>query len=152
MNDPIIVIGLRRKRDEISGVVAGYEKKISEARADLAHVVAALRLFEATGEASELPPYIDLNRLLKRGETTEICMRALTDEGPLDTRELTQRVMKAKGFDLADKVMAQSIALRIVQTLRMRVHNGKLDKPAMRKGVCLWQIPTKRRNGDLLSH
>jgi hypothetical protein len=143
MADPIVVMGLRRKRDQISGIIAGYERKIKEARADLAHVTAALRLFEVTGEASELPPYIDLNRLLKRGETTAICMRALADEGPLDTRELTQRVMKAKGLDLADKVMAQSIALRIVQTLRMRAHNGKLDKATMRKGVCLWQVPKR---------
>ena len=143
MADPIVVMGLRRKRDQISGIIAGYERKIKEARADLAHVTAALRLFEVTGEASELPPYIDLNRLLKRGETTAICMRALADEGPLDTRELTQRVMRAKGLDPADKVMGQSIALRIVQTLRMRAHNGKLDKATMRKGVCLWRVPGK---------
>ena len=143
MGEPIIVIGLRRKRDQISGVIAEYERKIKDARADLAHVAAALRLFEVTGEASELPPYIDLNRLLKRGETTAICMKALADEGPLDTRELSERVMRAKGLPVADKVMAKSIALRIVQTLRMRAHNGKLDKPAMRKGVCLWRVPGK---------
>jgi hypothetical protein len=140
MSEPIVVLGLRRKRDQISGVIAEYERKIKDARADLAHVAAALRLFEVTGEAGELPPYIDLNRLLKRGETTSICMRALNDEGPLDTRELTARVMKAKGLNESDRVMAKSIALRIVQTLRMRVHNGKLDKPMMRKGVCLWKV------------
>jgi hypothetical protein len=145
MSEPIVVIGLRRKRDEISGIIAGYERKIKDARADLTHITAALRLFEVTGEASELPPYIDLNRLLKRGETTAICMKALANDGPLDTRELTTRVMQAKGLSVEDKVMAKSIALRIVQTLRMRVHNGKLDKPAMRKGVCLWNVPPARK-------
>jgi len=144
MADPIIVLGLRRKRDQISGIIAGYERKIKEARVDLAHITAALRLFEATGDASELPPYVDLNRLLKRGETTAICMAALAKEGALDTRELAVRVMCAKGMNTADKVLAQSIALRIVQTLRMRVHNGKLDKPTMRKGVCLWRIPPSK--------
>ncbi len=136
-------MGLRRKRDQISGVIAQYERKIKDARADLAHVTAALRLFEVTGEAGELPPYIDLNRLLKRGETTALCMKALEDEGPLDTRELTARVMKAKGLDPDDKVMAKSISLRIVQTLRMRAHNGKIDKATMRRGVCLWKVPLK---------
>lgn len=144
MAEPIVVLGLRRKRNQISGVIAEYERKIKEARLDLAHVNAALRLFEATGEASELPPYVDLNRLLRRGETTAICMDALTKEGPLDTRELAIRVMRAKGLNTADKVLAQSIALRIVQTLRMRAHNGKLDKPTMRKGVCLWRLPTAK--------
>src|ERR1700684_463497 len=102
MSEPIVVLGLRRKRDEISGVIAEYERKIKEARADLAHVTAALRLFEVTGEASELPPYIDLNRLLKRGETTAICMDALAQEGPLDTRALAARVMRAKGLNEGD--------------------------------------------------
>lgn len=144
MADPIIVMGLRRKRDQISGIIAGYERKIKDARVDLGHINAALRLFEVTGEASELPPYVDLNRLLKRGETTAICMNALASEGPLDTRELTLRVMRAKGLNQTDRVMAKSISLRIVQTLRMRVHNGKLDKPTMRKGVCLWSVPVRK--------
>lgn len=137
-------MGLRRKRDQISGIIAGYERKIKDARVDLGHINAALRLFEVTGEASELPPYVDLNRLLKRGETTAICMNALASEGPLDTRELTLRVMRAKGLNQTDRVMAKSISLRIVQTLRMRVHNGKLDKPTMRKGVCLWSVPVRK--------
>lgn len=136
-----MVMALKRKRNEISGVIAHHEKKIKEARTDLAHINAALRLFAATGEASEMPPYVDLNRMLKRGETTAICMNALAVEGPLDTRELTVRVMRAKGFPETDKVMAQSIALRIVQTLRMRARRGKVDGSEKRKGVCLWRIP-----------
>jgi hypothetical protein len=102
MSDHIAVLALRRKCDQISSIIAKYERKIKEARADLAHVTAALRLFEVTSNAQELPPNIDLDRLFKRGETTAICMKAHVDEKPLDTRELT---------------------------LRMRVHNGKLDKP-----------------------
>jgi hypothetical protein len=141
MGDPIAVLALRRKRDQISGVIAGYEKKIKDAQADLAHVVASLRLFELTGDPSEFPPYIDLNRLLRRGETTKICMAVLAAEGPLDTRELAQRVMRAKGLNAGDKVLAQSISLRIVQTLRMKARKGgALDGSVKRKGVCLWQL------------
>ncbi|MCE9650248.1 MAG: hypothetical protein K8R18_11565 [Parvibaculum sp.] len=141
MTEPIAVLALRRKRDQISGVIAEYERKIKDAQADLAHVVASLRLFELTGDPSEFPSYIDLNRLLRRGETTRICIAALEAEGPLDTRELTQRVMRAKGLNETDKVLAQSIALRIVQTLRMKARRGgKLDGSVRRKGVCVWQI------------
>src|SRR5665213_2534701 len=141
MGEPIVIMSLRRKRDLISGIIAGYERKIKEARVDLGHMNAALRLFEVTGEASELPPYVDLNRLLKRGETTAICMAALAKEGPLDTRELTARVMQAKGLNASDKVLGQSIALRVVQTLRMRARRGKVDGSERRKAVCLWRIP-----------
>lgn len=141
MGEPITVLALRRKRDEISGVIAEYEQKIKDAQADLSHVVASLRLFELTGDPSEFPAYIDLNRLLRRGETTRLCIESLEREGPLDTRELAQRIMAVKGLNETDKVLGQSIALRIVQTLRLKARkNGKLDGSQRRKGVTLWQM------------
>lgn len=145
MGEPIVILALRRKRDRIEGVIANYERKIKEAQADLAHIVASLRLFELSGDPSEFPAYIDLNRILRRGETTRLCMAALKTEGPLDTRELAQRVMKAKGLNETDKVLAQSIAFRIVQTLRMKARRGGvLDGSVRRKGVCLWELQTDR--------
>ena len=45
MGEPIVILALRRKRDRIESAVAGYERKIKEAQADLAHVTASLRLF-----------------------------------------------------------------------------------------------------------
>ena len=138
MGDPIAVLALRKRRDHISGVIAEYERKIKEAQHDLIHVVASLRLFELTGDPSEFPAYIDLNRLLRRGETTKICLAALAAEGPLDTRELAQRVMKAKGLNATDKVLGQAIALRIVQTLRLK--RTKVNGKERRKGVSLWRL------------
>jgi hypothetical protein len=96
MGEPIAVLALRRKRDQISGTISRYERLLREAEHDLAHISASLRLFEATGEAADLPPYVDLNRALRRGETTKICMDALAKEGPLDTRQLALRVTGKK--------------------------------------------------------
>jgi hypothetical protein len=101
MTGPVVILSLRKKRDRICGVIAQYEQKIRDAQIDLAHVNASLRLFELTGDPSEFPPYIDLNRLLRRGETTRLCLEALRAEGPLDTRQLTQRIMKVKGLNCA---------------------------------------------------
>jgi hypothetical protein len=141
MGEPIVILALRKKRDKIEGAIAGYERKIKEAQADLAHVTASLRLFELSGDPSQFPAYIDLNRILRRGETTRLCMDALRVEGPLDTRQLTQRVMAAKGLNSDDKVLAQAISLRIVQTLRVkRLRGGPLDGSERRKGVCIWRL------------
>ena len=66
------------------------------------------------------------NRLSRRGKSASLVQPrrkirpALKAEGPLDTRQLTQRIMTAKGLDASDTVLAQAIALRIVQTLRVR--------------------------------
>jgi hypothetical protein len=145
MGEPIVILALRRKRDRIEGAIANYERKIKEAQADLSHVTASLRLFELSGDPSEFPAYIDLNRILRRGEITHICMAALRAEGPLDTRELTSRVMAAKGLNRDDRVLAQAIALRIVQTLRMKARRGGiLDGSERRKGVCVWRLSPVR--------
>src|SRR5262245_21828423 len=117
---PLSVFMLRRKRNEIRDTIAAYEAKLREARADLAHVLAALRLFEVTDAPGDILPYVDLNRVFYRGERTKFCLEALKAEGPLDTRQLTERLMTAKGLDAGDKVLFQAIALRIVQTLRVR--------------------------------
>jgi hypothetical protein len=146
MGEPIAVLALRRKRDLISGTIAHYERLLREAQHDLAHVNAALRLFEATGEAADLPPYVDLNRVLRRGETTKICMDAIAAEGPLDTRQLALRVIRAKGLSESDKVLAQTIALRVVQTLRMRARRGKVESVTRTKGVCIWRINSLNQN------
>jgi hypothetical protein len=147
MGEPIVILALRHKRDRIEAAIAGYERKIKEAQADLAHVTASLRLFELSGDPSEFPAYIDLNRIFRRGETTRLCMEALTAEGPLDTRQLTVRVMATKGLNSDDKVLAQAIALRITQSLRVKaLRGGPLDETERRKGVCVWKL---RGNGAL---
>ena len=139
--EPLSVTMLRAKRDRIRDTIAAYERKLRLAQTDLAHVNATLRLFAATGEPEDFPPYMDLTRVFRRGETTAICIAALEREGPLDTRELAIRVMRAKRLDINDKVLAQSVALRIVQTLRVKARRaGPLDGSARRKGVCLWQL------------
>jgi len=141
MGEPIVILALRRKRDRIEGAIANYERKIKEAQADLAHVTASLRLFELSGDPSEFPSYIDLNRIFRRGETTRLCMEFLKAEGPLDTRQLTARVMGTKGLNSDDKVLFQAIALRITQSLRVKaLRGGPLDGAERRKGVCVWRL------------
>jgi hypothetical protein len=149
---PLSVFMLRRKRNEIRDAIANYELKLKEARADLASVLSTLRLFEASGEPADFAPYFDLNRVFRRGETTELCMAALAAEGPLDTRQLTERVMKAKGLNHDDKVMAQAIALRVVQTLRIRAKRRKgIDGTLRRRGVCVWRLTSEGGAANNLS-
>jgi hypothetical protein len=143
MAEPLSISMLRRKSEQIRDTIALYEKKLREAQSDLAHVNATLRLFAASGEAFDYPPYVDLNRVFKRGETTAICLEALKNEGALDTRELTDRVMTAKGFNRDDKALWNTISLRVCQTLRTHAKRGKIDGTERRKGLCVWRLPEK---------
>ena len=150
MGEPIAVLALRRKRDQISGTITHYKRLLREAQHDLAHINASLRLFEAAGEADDLPPYVDLNRVLRRGETTLICMQALAKEGPLDTRQLALQVIRAKGLSESDKVLAQTVALRVVQTLRMPARRNKVESVTRTEGICVWRLPAASNQRTLL--
>ena len=57
------VTTLRFKRDEIIHSIRLYERQLEQARADLAHVTAAIRIFEATGDRKEMGRYVDTQRL-----------------------------------------------------------------------------------------
>ena len=90
------VTTLRSKRAEIIAAIANYEKKLAQARADLAHITAAIAIFEASGDFEEIPPYVDIHRCFKRGEAIALCKEALAAHDPLNTRQLALKVMAAK--------------------------------------------------------
>lgn len=135
------LVVLRNKRDEIERAIAAYEKKIEAAKLDLAHVNATLRMFEAPEGRTEFPVYVDTLRLFKRGEIVTICKKALAEEGPLDTRELAVRVIRAKGLDEGDSVLRTSVAYRIVQAMRLQWKRGKVESPEKQGGVRVWRVP-----------
>lgn len=141
MAEPQVLSTLRRKRSEVEGFIAKLEKQIDTAKRDLSAINATIRIFEVNGEPREFPAYVEIHRLFKRGEMTAICRAALSEEGPLDTRELALRVIRAKGLDEGDKALRQTIALRIVQALRLQHQRGALIGGEKRQGVCLWAIP-----------
>jgi hypothetical protein len=62
------VTTLRYKRAEIEKSVSDYEKPLEQAHSDLAHINAAISIFEASGDPKGFPAYVDIHRLFKRGE------------------------------------------------------------------------------------
>jgi len=135
------VATLTRKREEITAAIANYEKRLTQARADLAHINAAITIFEASGGREQFAPYVDVHRLLARGEAITICKAAL-EHGPLNTRQLALKVMEAKGLDVTDKVLAKSIAARLIHALRQQHARGKIDGSEKHLGARVWRLPS----------
>jgi hypothetical protein len=134
------VTTLRRKRDEISRSIRLYEKQLAQARSDLAHVTAAIRIFEASSKPADMARYVDTYRLFKRGEPWAICAAALA-KGPHDTRELALAMMGAKGMNTADTVLAKGLTNRLIHSLRMQEQRGRVRRDGKRKGVSVWRLP-----------
>lgn len=133
------VTTLRMKRDEIVASIRLYERQLEQARADLAHINASIRIFEASGNTKDMPRYVDVHRLFKRGETIALCRESLAS-GPKTTRELALHVMKAKGLDTGDKVLAKGIGSRLIHALRMQATRGRLTFSGKRHGVSVWRL------------
>ena len=64
MADPVVIQMLKQKRAEISGFIAAYLAKIAQAKHDLAHINASIRLFE--GGQSECAQYIVSHGFLRK--------------------------------------------------------------------------------------
>ena len=133
------VTTLRSKKAEILASIAQYEKRIAQARADLSHVNACIALFEATGEPGGLAPYVDTHRMFARGELMRLCKDSLAS-GPKTTKELALHVMAAKGLDTGDKVLARSMAMRLIHALRMQWRRGLIDGDGKVKGARVWGL------------
>lgn len=140
MADPQIVNTLRNKRNDIERAIKAYEKQIADARADLSHINATLRLFEVGGERTQFPVHMGLARMFKRGELFGLCRAALeaAPEG-LDTRELAISVIEAKRLDATDKVLRQAVAYSIVNVMRRQAGRGTVIAGEKRKGVRMWR-------------
>ena len=81
MADAPMIATLHKKRNEIENAITHYAKKLDEARLDLAHINATLRLFETQDERADLPVYVDTRRLFPYGAIVTISKKALRKRG-----------------------------------------------------------------------
>ena len=133
------VTTLRAKRDEIVRSVERYERLLGQARADLAHIEAAIAIFEATGDPKGFTAYVEVRHLFKRGEQTKLFLAALA-EGPKSTREIAVYIMKVKGLNTADKVLAKSIGSRIIHALLMLKRHNRIVAIGRDKAAMIWKL------------
>jgi hypothetical protein len=136
MADLLVVQTLKQKRAEISGVIAAYLARIAQAKHDLAHINASIRLFE--GGEQERAQYIVSHGFFKKGEIAEICIRHLKVEDLLDTRQLAERVMCERKLDVSDTPLRNSVVFKVVQALRHAERRKVVAMVEKRKGICVW--------------
>lgn len=140
MSEIRTVTTLKSKRDEIQFSIRLYEDRIKQARADLAHVNAAIKIFEASGDPQEMGQYLDTHRLMRRGEPIDLCKEALAS-GPKSTRELALHIMQAKGLDTGDKVLAKAVAAQLIHSLRMQALRGWIVRDGKKGTAQVWRLP-----------
>ena len=136
MQEPLVIQTLKQKRAEISGAIAAYQARIAQARHDLAHINASIRLFE--GGETNRARYIVSHGFFKKGEIADICVRHLKADGELNTRELAERVMCERNLDPTDTALRNSVVFKVFQALRHAARRKSVTMVEKRKGICVW--------------
>ena len=137
-----VLSGLIRKRQEIAAEMDGVQARLRQLILDIDAVDATIRLFQ---------PDIDLDVVkvrptprrheAHRGDTSRLILSLLREAAePLSHREITQRVMQARGLNLADRALCQTMRDRVGASLRgLRgrgwVAGGEGKGPGVRWGL-----------------
>jgi hypothetical protein len=144
------VVILRAKREEIAASIINYERQLEQAKADFAHITAALAIFDAGDRPGSQRPYTHLCRAFRYGEIAALCRAKLT-EGPISTPELARYVMAQKGLDAADRVLARSISFSVLQSMRGMSRRYMVEKLPKSRGRCVWRLTSEGGAANSLS-
>ena len=136
MPESMIIQSLKDKRAEINGRIAAYQAQIAQAKHDLTHINASIRLF--TDPEHQRARYMVSHGFFKKGEIADICVRHLEIDGELTTRELAERVMVERKLDASDGMLRNSVVFKVVQALRHAARRRLVCMVEKRKGMCVW--------------
>jgi hypothetical protein len=144
---PQVVHTLTQKRNEIEAHIVELRRQLAAAQRDLSSITAVLALYEVSSDTqTRFPAYAHLNRLFAYGEMFKLCKAALEEAGkPLDTREITRAIIRAKGWDENDTMLRKAIAYRLIQNLSRAAMQGRIEDAGKRRGVRIWA----QRTADL---
>jgi hypothetical protein len=105
MAEPHVIGALRNKRAELAGMLRQLEQQLTQHKANLAHLDAAMLLFDPSIRPKDIRPRQQRARNVwfRQGE----CLRLIYDElrdatHPVTTRELAERIMRVKAISAAD--------------------------------------------------
>lgn len=138
MADPLIIKALQDKRAEVHGRINAYQAQIAEAKHDLAHINASIRLF--SDEEGQRVRYLVSHGFFKKGEIADLAVRHLEVDGELTTRDVAERVMAERKLDVSDRTLRNSVVFKVVQSLLHAARRKLVRMVGKRKGVCIWVI------------
>jgi hypothetical protein len=140
MAEPHVMSALRNKRSELVGIVHQLEQRLVKHRADLTHVDETMRLFDPDIRPQEIRSKQKRARSawFRQGE----CLRLIYDElrgapQPLTTRELAERIIRAKALPIIDDRCRKLIHKTVLSSL------NRARETIMRvagDGVVSWQL------------
>ena len=144
MTEPLILTTLRSKQAEIEKHIDGLNARLTDARADLIHLAATIRLFDlsATNDKPATAYHGTVKALRRSGSDLFVrCKAALeASQEALSTRELARHVISAEGWDAEDRRLRITVAHRVATMTTRYERRGLVRNEGLREGVTLWRM------------
>ena len=135
-----VVSALRNKRAELAGTVRQLRQQLEQQRTNLAHLDATMQLFDPNIRPQEIRPHQRRARSawFRQGE----CLRLIYDElrdapGAVTTRELVERIIRAKAIPAVDNHRRELIQKTVLASLNRAKKTIARVETA---GVVSWQL------------
>ena len=141
MSTSLIVTQLLLKRGEIEAQIKSLEDRLGQARADLLHVAATVRLFDPTAIDRPATVYHGATKAMRRSDLFALCKVALEAAvEPLDTRQLARHVITAEGWDMDDTRLRLAISNKVGATMKRMSLRGAVRKVGERQKASVWRL------------
>ena len=141
MSTPLVVTQLLLKKAEVEAQIASLSDRLADARADLFHVTAAVRLFDPTLVDRPATVYHGVTRAMKRRDLFALCRAALeASPEPLNTRQLARHVITVEGWDADDRRLKVAIAHKVGSVMGRMALRGVVLKSGTREGATVWKL------------
>ena len=123
-----VLSGLIRKRQEVLAELDLAQSRLRQLILDIDAVDATIRLFQPDIDLSVVKVRPTPRRhLAHRGDTSRLILSLLREAGEtLSHREITQLVMTARGLNLADRALCQTMRDRVGASLRGMRGRGRV--------------------------
>lgn len=123
MAESPVIHALVRKRAELAGEIDDLNRRITAARARIAHVDGCLALFGYQREPKDIRPVRKRHaQLFQRGQLTRTVLDILREaERPMANREVAAEIVRRVGWDMDDAALLSAVTVR-VKDVRKRLN------------------------------
>jgi hypothetical protein len=139
---PHVATALIAKRRELAGQIEDLQRQLKIAVTSLDHVEASLRLFVPDIDLTEHGPRpVPPPHAAFKGEVTRILLDTLRTAGrPMNTRDLTEVLMRERGLPWDDLRARRTIHMRVGAALNHMKRKGLLTASAGAGQMLNWEI------------
>ena len=140
MSHSFIISGLIAKRAELSGLITDLEERTHQARADMAHIDATLKLFDPDSVPENIRPKAPAaarSGFFANGEISRRCREAVrrADGKQISAEEIVRWTMAEKGLDPEDAKLRYNMNKRFLGALHRLQMSGAIGKTGQGLGA-----------------